>query len=292
MNRAEESTHAPRGGLRFDAVHKASVLWAGGGALVLHYVTSVAIAFRGFESPHLERFSALLIVLAVTSLLLNMGLQLWKRRPLNWLAYEIFSCVMVASLIYSWVASRSVAFHRERARQHDRQCEHSLALQEYRWLTEKWWYRVFGQRDAFSPLLMSVARTACEVGDFELARRSYERIIANEEDEYWRKRANEDLGRLQRGLEMLDIYHRWMGGDKTALHAVSDRHRATPPDPAADEVRALYDMALALEYDLGSQAKAKEVYERILGMDVSDIRRQVARRWLDEWAQATPKAGP
>ena len=189
-------------------------------------------------------------------------------------------------------ASRSVALHSERARQYDRQREHSRALQEYRWLTENWWYRLFGQGDAFSPLLIAVARTAREVGDFDLARRSYERIIANEEDEFWHKRADEGLQRLQHGLKILNIYHRWMGGDKTALDVVPERLRAEPPDAVIDEVYALNTVARIFEFDLGSQAKAKEVYEKIIGMDVSDISKQVARKWLDDFAKAAPKSSP
>ena len=97
---------------------------------------------------------------------------------------------------------------------------------------------------------------------------------------------------MQHGLKILNIYHRWMGGDKTALDVVPERLRAEPPDAVIDEVYALNTVARIFEFDLGSQAKAKEVYEKIVGMDVSDISKQVARKWLDDFAKAAPKSSP
>lgn len=296
------------------------ILWAPLVLLIASYVVSAAIAARGFRNPSLERTSFWLYILGLLGWpIYSVVVTRWNAGRLIWWLYVVFMCAVTGGWVCEWASHKAASAHQRLAQQYEQQRDHAGALAEYRWLTEKWWYRVFGQRDAFSPLLMSVAGMAREVGDFELARRSYERIISGEQDAFHRTVARQNLQDLEYGLKVADAYEQWLAGARDALEGIVSRteedrkHAQTSrrimeqiaelgkvyPGLLAelrltqlDELDVLYDVALVFEFDLGSQAKAKEVYEKILGMDVPDISKQLARRRLDEWAKATPQAGP
>jgi len=166
--------------------------------------------------------------------------------------------------------------------------DYKKALHEYRWLTERWWHRI-GVWDPDPPLtalLMSVAEMAQQVGDFQLARRTYERIIAGERDYALRQGAEDRLGRLLHGLEVLDAYTRWLGGDKGALDRISDGVPAGDSD--IDEVYTMYEVARIFDLDLGCRAKATEVYQKVLDMDVPEHAKRPALEWFDKHAKLKP----
>ncbi len=275
------------------------------GLLVLYYLISAINACRGWESPFLTLFSLFLFGLAMGCFILDNSLQIWTRRPGNWLIFVFFTSAIFGQSVYSVVASRAESLHKKRAHQYNLRHQYAQALPEYRWLGERRWYRLFGNGDALSPILISLAETARQVGEYDLAKRSYVRLMAHEKDEYWRRRADEELQRLQQGLRVLDLYERWLHGESRALDKVPDRFLSEPPDPTIvipdpmlseptdpkmREVDALYRVARILKYDLGSRARAKEVYNKILSTDVPDMTKQWAEKYLAEMKKDDDRA--
>jgi len=165
----------------------------------------------------------------------------------------IFGCYsLTVSFVLMYVCWISLAHVKyiEEAKEYYSTGQYQQALLTYEKEIQTWYHLLkynFNERIAMN----MIAKTYCQLGDFDSARDTYNLMIDRYPGEYYAGRAQESLVEMEEGLKIVANYP-----DKVP------ETKGFPVD--------LYNIARAYRYDLNCYRKAIEVYTKIVDMDISD----------------------
>ncbi len=137
------------------------------------------------------------------------------------------------------------------------------------------WYHLLKYNYNERVAMNMIAKTYCQLGDFDSARDTYNLMIDRYPGEFYAGRAQERLVKLQEGLKIVAYYPDQVPETK-----------GVPGD--------LYDIALKYQFDLNYHTKAHEVYTKILGMDIPEewkksAKEQIVKLIVDANKKTSPK---
>lgn len=167
-------------------------------------------------------------------------------------------------LIYMAVVSGLQGKHAELGKRYYEQGDYSAALAEFRKETETWYLRLDYNYHEISSM-ERIAKTYCQMEDFEKARATYETIIKRYSG-YYHDRAEKDLMELENGL----------------MSIASCKQEAAQQKDATARSFILYDIARIYYYHLRCHRKALEVYRQITDMDIPELCKELARKQIQE----------
>lgn len=177
------------------------------------------------------------------------------------------------AIIYMSLISLSQGRYIEEAERYYNSGQYQLALQTYEKEAKTWYHLLkfnYHERKAMNMM----AKTYCQLEDFDSARNIYNLMIDRYSKEFYGERARESLEQLEDGLKIAAYYP-----DRLAEMPKPDYFITTEVHlpPKHSEVSALYDIALTYKFHLNCHAKAYEVYTKILGMDISEVLKKLAK---------------
>jgi len=135
------------------------------------------------------------------------------------------------------------------------QCQYKEALQFFKKETQTWYLRLRYNHHERNAIEM-MAKTYCQLEDFDNARNTYKLIIDRYRGHY-ADQAEKDLLRLNNGLKIVANYPEQI------------------PETKGVPV-ALYNIARTYQYDLNCHTKSLEVYRKIIDMDIPDEWKELA----------------
>jgi tetratricopeptide (TPR) repeat protein len=135
--------------------------------------------------------------------------------------------------------------------------QYQQALQTYEKEVQTWYHLLkynYHERIAMN----MIAKTYCQLEDFDSAHDTYNLMLDRYSGEYYAGLAQERLVKLEKGLKIVACYPEQVPETK-----------GVPVD--------LYDIAITYQYDLNCHTKAREVYKRIIDMDIPDDWKELAK---------------
>lgn len=159
--------------------------------------------------------------------------------------------------------------------------EYQKALGEFKKETESWylhWTYNWNEANATD----MIAKTYCQLGDFDKAKEIY-KLIEKRFPRFYKKFARDDFRLLEEGLKKVAMYNDWVSGKGDfPWDLVDDLLKQMVKDPEEVKDHVMYRIALTYKYDLRCNAKALEVYREILNLDIPDRRKESARKRIKE----------
>lgn len=123
------------------------------------------------------------------------------------------------------------------------------------------WYRRLRHNPHEKSAMLAMAKTYCQLEDFDNARVTYKLVIARYSGSY-PQRAEDNLKRLEKGLLL-----------------VADYSGQVPE--GLEDVWKWYDLARTYQYDLICYKKALEVCRQIIDMNISEELKELARKQIE-----------
>jgi tetratricopeptide (TPR) repeat protein len=176
--------------------------------------------------------------------------------------------IVIFTLMYSSLVGIAQNRYKKLGKKYYEQGRYQQALEEFKKETQTWYLRLKYNSHEDRAMEM-MAKTYCQLEDFDKARDTYE-LITHRYSGFYGGRAEEYLERLEDGLRIVAKYPDQLSNAK-----------GFPSD--------LYDIALAYQYDLNCSIKALEVYRKIVDMDIGESSKELARKSIEELTVLTEK---
>jgi tetratricopeptide (TPR) repeat protein len=148
-----------------------------------------------------------------------------------------------------------------RGQEYYQQGKYDLAISEFREGIEPW-YRRLDYNWSEDSSLMEMAKSYCQLENYDKAREIY-LLIQKRRFDYYGGRAAESVKSLDGGLQKIKEYE------------------SLPADKKND-INVLYDLALAYRYDLNCRSKALEIYTKIASLPIDDRSKELAKKQIQE----------
>jgi len=186
-------------------------------------------------------------------------------------------CFVPIMIMYAILIRKPQGDHYRRGEEYYAQGRYQKALQEFKKETQTWYLRLdYNHNESIAMLLM--AETYCQLADFDKARETYKLILRRRYQYYQRKRAGTGLGRLERGLKIVEKYEAWVSGEADFPYDLADEEFEKFSRPELTKAHILYDIASAYQDDVNYYVKAVEVYRKIVDMDIPESTKERARK--------------
>jgi tetratricopeptide (TPR) repeat protein len=196
--------------------------------------------------------------------------------------------ISISVLMYSSLAGLPQGRHLRIGRQYYEQGRYRRALQEFKRETQTWYLRLRYNLDEHIATEM-MAKTFCQLEDFDKARQTYELIMYRYPGLY-ADRAEKYLDRLEAGLKFVAKYESWVSGEKDFPYYLHEQLLKAPDSQLErTQTNILNRVATIYEYDLRCNAKAVEAYRKIAHMDTDEQSKQRARKQIAELTVHTQK---
>ena len=172
-------------------------------------------------------------------------------------------CIYFISFMIGYTSLLSLCHgnHAEKGGIYYEQCQYKEALQFFKKETQTWYLRLRYNHHERNAIEM-MAKTYCQLEDFDNARNTYKLIIDRYRGHY-ADQAEKDLLRLNNGLKIVANYPEQV------------------PETKGVPVN-LYNIARTYQYDLNCHTKAIEVYKKIIDMDIPDEWKELAIKHITE----------
>lgn len=138
--------------------------------------------------------------------------------------------------------------HVKKGSEYYNQGQYQEALQSFKKQTQTWYLRLRYNHHESETMEM-MAKTYCQLEDFDSARDTYKLMIDRYSGDFRVDWYQKRLKKLKKGLEIVANYPEQVPETKGSLED-------------------LYNIARTYQYDLNCHTKALEVYTKILGMDI------------------------
>lgn len=176
--------------------------------------------------------------------------------------------IIVFTLMYSSIVGIAQMRYERLGKEYYEQGRYQEALKELKKEIQTWYLRLKYNTDEDNAMEL-MAKTYCQVGDFDKARDTYNLII-HRYPGFHGGRAEKYLKRLEDGLKIVAKYQ-------------------YQPPGAKEDYHYLYDMARTYQYDLNCYEKALEVYRKIVDMDIRKESKKLAREQVEKLTVITQK---
>jgi len=209
-------------------------------------IVALISVIRGYSTK-----TVLSDVICVVGLLLILPYYPRQKRPVI--------CIYVFSFMIGFFSliSLSQGGYIEKAKAYYSAGQYQQALQTYEKEAQTWYHLLrynYQERKAMN----MIAKTYCQLGDFDSARDTYNLMIDRYSGEYYAGLAQELLVKLEKGLKIVAGYPEQV-----------PETNGVPGD--------LYNIARTYQYDLNCHTKAREVYKKIIDMDIPDDWKELAK---------------
>lgn len=192
---------------------------------------------------------------------------------------SLFSIIASIMLIYVSSISISQGGHLEDAEEYYDNFQYQETVKACKKEAHTWYNLLrYNYRERNAMNLM--AEAYCQLEDFDNARNTYKLMIDRYSGEYYGDRAQDSLLKLEEGLKTVAYYPDHI--TESPLPDYIKEETSIHLDPKRIEAIVLSDIALKYRYDLNCNAKALEVYGKILNMDVSEKKKKFARNQIME----------
>jgi len=176
--------------------------------------------------------------------------------------------IVIFTLMYSSLVGIAQNRYKKLGKKYYEQGRYQQALEEFKKETQTWYLRLKYNSHEDSAMEM-MAKTYCQLEDFDKARDTYE-LITHRYPGFYGGRAEEYLERLEDGLRIVAKYPDQLSNAK-----------GFPSD--------LYEIARTYQYDLNCSIKALEVYRKIVDMDIGESTKELARKSIEKLTVVTEK---
>ncbi|OPZ99422.1 MAG: hypothetical protein BWY71_00989 [Planctomycetes bacterium ADurb.Bin412] len=238
-----------------------------GFACILQYfVVGIVNVIRGYS---IGTYLPFIILMVGSIVFLCLGIKYPKK-------HSIYSVTVSFALIYYSLISISQGQYSKKAEGYYKAGQYQQALQAYEKEAHAW-YHLLSYNYHERAAMYKIAEAYCQLEDFDKARNTYELVIERYQGEFYAGQAQKRLAELKTGLEIVAYYPDHIA-DTPKKDSIQELEVHLPPEYI--KATALYDIALAYQYNLNCYAKAVEVYTIILGMDVSEETKKLAKEQI------------
>ena len=241
------------------------------GCILQFFIVGVINIIRGYSiRSHLP-----VIILFAGVFLIILFSQKQRKRPM---IGSYYSLIASFAIIYISLIGLSHGRYMKKAEGYYSRGQYVQALQACEKEAQTW-YNLLRYNYQERKAMNMMAKAYCQLEDFDRARDTYNLMIDRYSGEFYGYRAQESLGELEMGLEIVAYYPDRI---KENLKKIYIEESDVYIIPKNAEVRALYDIARVYRYDMKCYAKAIEVYTKILGKDISEELKERAKEQIVE----------
>ena len=170
-------------------------------------------------------------------------------------------------MYFSLVSIAQMRYERQ-GKDYYEQGRYQQALEEFKKEMQTWYLRLmYNHRE--SSVMEMMAKTYCQLQDFDKARETY-KLIMHRYPGFYAVRAEGYLADIDDGLKVVAKYPDQLSNVK-----------GFPSD--------LYEIARTYQYDLNCSIKALEVYRKIVDMDIGESTKELARKSIEKLTVVTEK---
>jgi len=169
--------------------------------------------------------------------------------------------IVIFTLMYSSLVGIAQTRYERQGKDYYEQGRYQEALQEFKKETKTWYLRLKYNYHESSAMEM-MAKTYCQLQDFDKARETY-KLIMRRYPGFYAARAEGYLADIEDGLKVVAKYPDQLSNAK-----------GFPSD--------LYEIARTYQYDLNCSIKALEVYRKIVDMDIGESAKELARKSIEK----------
>lgn len=155
--------------------------------------------------------------------------------------------------------------HRRAGYEYSWNGQYQAAMKEFENASEskRWYLRMsLFSKSHEDMVLLQIARTSCQLADFDRARDAYKRILNRYPDSKRTTLTKEYLQKLEDGLKKVAKYN-----------------GQTPE--TKEDLDNLYDIAKIYRLDLNCKAKALEIYRNIVDMEIDETGKTLAKKHIE-----------
>ena len=183
----------------------------------------------------------------------------YLKKPAIFLCYSLTGSFII---IYISLIGIHQGRYIEEAERYYNTGQYQKALLTYKKEAQTWYHLLrynYNERIAMN----MIAKTYCQLRDFDSARDTYNLITDRYAGEFYAGRAQERLVKLEEGLKIVTYY--------------PDQVPETKGFPSD-----LYNIARTYQYDLNCHTKALEIYKKIVEMDIDEKGKKLARNQIEK----------
>lgn len=159
------------------------------------------------------------------------------------------------------------------------------ALKEFEAERRDWSKHIMYEPYDDGVLMTMLAKTYCQLDRFGEARRTYE-LMGERYVNKWADDVGEDLERLDEGLALVNRYEAWVKGEEEFPYDIDPTSGLL--DSETRKYFVLSDVARTLRFDLKCDAKALEVYRRMLELDISEAKKVSVEKKIRQLRRGRP----
>jgi tetratricopeptide (TPR) repeat protein len=172
----------------------------------------------------------------------------------------IYYFAVFTFMYYSLVSIAQTSYERQ-GKDYYEQGRYQQALEEFKKEFQTWYLRfMYNYREG--SVMEMMAKTYCQLQDFDKARETY-KLIMRRYPGFYAARAEGYLADIEDGLKVVAKYPDQLSNAK-----------GFPSD--------LYEIARTYQYDLNCSIKALEVYRKIVDMDIGESTKELAKKSIEE----------
>lgn len=196
--------------------------------------------------------------------------------------------IVIFTLMYSSIVGIAQSRYKRPGKKYYEQGRYHEALQELKKQMQTWYLRL-----KYNPYedgaMEMMAKTYCQLQDFDKARETY-KLIMRRYPGFYAANAEGYLADIEDGLKIAVKYEDWVSGEKEFPYDLADEQlKSFKWKPEQMKPSILYDVALAYWGDLNCYAKALEVYRKVVDMDIDESWKELARGQIEKLTVVTEK---